>query len=59
MPPVNPDIKSIRDRAYHFISPTVAADADMTFEELRQFISGTSTPPADKLDRLVRRMGLR
>jgi hypothetical protein len=54
-----PDIESIRDRAYHFISPTVAADADMTFEELRQFVSGTRTPPADKLARLAARMGLR
>jgi len=50
------NVKKIRDRAHHYISPSVADCAG--FEQLRQFVGGTTIPPLDKLEKLAARIGL-
>jgi len=52
------NVKKIRDRAHHYISPSVADCAGLTFEQLRQFVGGTTIPPLDKLEKLAARIGL-
>ena len=50
--------KKVRDRAWHYISPDVAAAAGMTFQQMQQFIAGTFTPTDTQLRDLARRMYL-
>jgi hypothetical protein len=52
-------IAAARKAAMHFTSPNVAADTELTFEQLRGFISGWFTPTERQLTLLERRCGLR
>ena len=53
------DIRTIRARAYHYLSHDVAAAADMSLEQLQQFVAGNFFPDEDQLQRLANRMSLR
>jgi hypothetical protein len=55
---MTPDVKSVRDRAWHYQVPEVAAVADMTVAQLRQFVAGTFLPSPVQLQRLAFRMGM-
>jgi len=52
------NVRKIRDRAQHYLAPDTAADADLSFEELRQFVAGRSLPSQDQLAKLAARIGL-
>jgi hypothetical protein len=52
------NIKPIRDRAWLYLNPGVAACAGMTLQELQQFIAGSFHPSEDQLAALARRMGM-
>lgn len=52
------NIKTIRDRAWLYLTPGVAAAANMTLAELQQFVGGTFHPSDEQLGVLARRMGL-
>ena len=51
-------VEAIRKQLWMFLSPEVAADVGLTFDDLKAFINGSKTLPLDKLARLARRMGL-
>jgi hypothetical protein len=53
---VDVKLKQIRDRAWLFLSPAVAAAADMTLAELQQFVAGTYHPSETQLQQLARRL---
>jgi hypothetical protein len=48
----------IRKRAWHYLSPSVAACAGMTLAELQQFVAGSYQPTEDQLTLLAKRMRL-
>jgi hypothetical protein len=52
------NVKPIRDRAHHFLEPSVAAYADLTLKELEDFVAGARVLSLSKLARLAKRMGL-
>jgi hypothetical protein len=52
-------ITAARRAAMHFTSPQVAADCEVTFEELRGFISGWFVPSERQLMLIERRCGVR
>jgi hypothetical protein len=52
-------IAAARRAALHFTSPQVAADTELTFEQLRGFISGWFVPSERQLTLLERRCGVR
>jgi hypothetical protein len=54
-----PTVKEIRDRAWHYISPNVAADCGLSFDELKRFAFGGNTPNDEALSALARRMGFK
>ena len=51
-------LKQVRDRAWMYLSPEVAACAGMTLDQLKQFIAGTYFPTDAQLQALARRMRL-
>jgi hypothetical protein len=48
--------RQVRDRAWMFLSPEVAAVAGMTLVQMQQFIAGMFHPSHDQIQRLARRM---
>jgi hypothetical protein len=51
------DIKAVRDRALHYLTPDVAASIGLTLQQLQQFVSGgTQTLSEDQLQRLAARI---
>ena len=55
---VETDVKAIRKRTWHYLSPEVAACADMTVADQQQFIAHQYTPTAEQLRSLALRMGM-
>ena len=53
------DVLSIRKRAWHYLSPEVAACAGLSLAQLQQFVAGTVTLTDDQLRDLATRMGIR
>jgi hypothetical protein len=54
--PVN--VKTVRDRAWHSLSPQTAAAAGMTLAQLQQFVAGSFHPTPEQIETLSRHMGL-
>jgi hypothetical protein len=53
------DIKAVRDRALHYLTPDVAASIGLTLQQLQQFVSGgTQTLSEDQLQRLAARIAI-
>jgi hypothetical protein len=51
------DVKAVRDRALHYLTPDVAASIGLTLQQLQQFVSGgTQTLSEDQLQRLAARI---
>lgn len=50
--------RTLRARAWHYITPDVANAAGISLAELQRFVAGTFHPSDDQLERLARRMGL-
>jgi hypothetical protein len=51
------DVKAVRDRALHYLTPDVAASIGLTLQQLQQFVSGgTQTLSEDQLQRLAVRI---
>ena len=50
------NVKSVRDRAHHYLTPDVAAVAGMTLQQFQQFVAGTVTPTEEQLRNLARRV---
>jgi hypothetical protein len=46
----------VRDRAWLYLEPCVAATATMTLANLQQFVGGTYHPTDDQIRRLAIRM---
>jgi hypothetical protein len=53
------NVKSVRDRAHHYLSDEVASCACMTLAELQQFVAGTVSLSEEQLECLARRMGMK
>ena len=51
-------VKAIRERTLHSTSPLTAQYGQMSFDELRRFISGSYEPTEDQLGGLARYFGL-
>ena len=50
------DVKAVRDRALHYLTPDVAASIGLTLQQLQQFADGgTQTLSEDQLQRLAAR----
>ena len=52
------DIKTIRARAAHYLSPDIAASVGLSLAQLQQFLAGTQRPSDEQLSRLAARMGV-
>jgi hypothetical protein len=52
------NIKRIRDRAMHYLTPDVAASAGMSLDQLKQFCAGNFHPDRAQIEQLARRMEL-
>lgn len=52
------NIRFIRKMAYHYLSHTTAQAADMSLQQLQQFIAGSFQPTEAQLAALARRMGI-
>ena len=52
------DVKKLRDRTWHSLSPQTAAAADLTFQQLQQFAGGSFHPTPEQLEALARSLGL-
>ena len=52
------DEAAVRKRAWHYLSPEVAAWAGMTLDQLKQFVAGTLHPTPDQIHALAIRMQL-
>ena len=52
-------VKAIRDRAWHFLEPSIAQEAGLTLAELQQVIGGTVSLSEQQLVIFERRMGLK
>ena len=51
------DVKAVRDRALHYLTPEVAASIGLTLQQLQQFADGgTQTLSEDQLQRLAARI---
>lgn len=55
---IETDVKKIRKRTWHYISPEVAACAGMTVADQQQFIAHQYTPTPEQLRCLALRMGM-
>jgi hypothetical protein len=55
---IETDVKKIRKRAWHYLSPEVAARADMSLADMLQSIAGTFHPSETQLNQLARCMGM-
>lgn len=51
--------EKVRKSAYHYLEPSVGAVANMTLENLKQFIGGTYQPTHEQITLLARRMRLK
>ena len=50
------DVKAVRDRALHYLTPDVAASIGLTLQQLQQFADdGMQTLSEDQLQRLAAR----
>ena len=48
------DVKAVRDRALHYLTPDIAASIGLTLQQLQQFADGgTQTLSEDQLQRLA------
>ena len=48
------DVKAVRDRALHYLTPDVAASIGLTLQQLQQFAAGgTQTLSENQLQRLA------
>jgi|RhiMetStandDraft_4_1073278.scaffolds.fasta_scaffold7120843_1 hypothetical protein len=54
-----PNIKAIRDRLSHALSPQTAEAAGMSLAELQQFVAGSFHPIPEQIERLARQLGVR
>jgi hypothetical protein len=52
------DITKLRARVWHSLSPTTAAVAGLTVQNLQQFIAGTFFPNETQLRQLARYLGV-
>jgi hypothetical protein len=52
------DEAAVRKRAWHYLSPEVAAVAGMSIFQLQQFVAGTFHPTDDQIHALAIRMQL-
>jgi hypothetical protein len=52
------DINAVRERAWHYLTPEVAACAGLTLAELQQFVAGAVSLSDQQLECLAHRMGL-
>jgi hypothetical protein len=52
------NVKRIRARAMHYLTPDVAASAGMSLTELQQFCAGSFHPNREQIEALARRMEL-
>ena len=52
------DFTTVRLKLWSFLSPDVARDVGMSFEQLRLIVSGRYRPDDATLTRLARRMGM-
>jgi hypothetical protein len=51
------DVKAVRDRALHYLTPDVAASIGLTLQQLQQFAAGgTQTLSENQLQRLAARI---
>ena len=51
------DVKVVRDRALHYLTPDVAASIGLTLRQLQQFVGGgAQTLSEDQLQRLAARI---
>ena len=51
------DVKAVRDRALHYLTPDVAASIGLTLQQLQQFADGgMQTLSEDQLQRLAARI---
>ena len=51
------DVKAVRDRALHYLTPDVAASIGLTFQQLQQFADGgMQTLSEDQLQHLAARI---
>ena len=51
------DVKAVRDRALHYLTPDVAASIGLTLQQLQKFVDGgTQTLSEDQLQRLAARI---
>lgn len=54
----NVNVQRVRDRAWGYLSPEVAASAGMSLQQLQRFIGGSFTPSQQQLELLAKRMGV-
>ncbi|MFH0300991.1 helix-turn-helix transcriptional regulator [Bradyrhizobium sp. 31Argb] len=55
----NTDIKAVRDRAWLYLEPDVAARAGMSLAQLQQFVAGTFVPSPEQLRALARVLNIK
>lgn len=48
--------QKVRERAWHYLEPSVTACGGMTLSQLQQFVAGTFFPNPEQLQGLARRM---
>jgi hypothetical protein len=54
----NEQVRIIRKRAWHYLTPDVAACAGLTLDQMKQFTAHAYLPTDEQLLHLARRMGL-
>jgi hypothetical protein len=52
------NIKRIRDRTWHYLTPDVAASAGPSLDQLKQFCTGAFHPNREQIEQLARRLEL-
>ena len=50
------DVKAVRDRALHYLTPGVAASIGLTLQQLQQFADGGTQLSEEQLQRLAARI---
>jgi hypothetical protein len=53
-----PNLKTIRDRLWHYLEPNVASSIGLTLEDMKQVLTGTRSLQPWQIQALARRMGL-
>lgn len=54
-----PNLKAVRDRMAHYLTPDVAAAADMSLQQLQQIFAGAFKPTPEQIEHLARRVGVK